>query len=627
MHPSLLLICIMLVCRSLAADETARPAVLENDEETIVLPHPIDDPIEPVNRFLWEVNEGVMIGVVQPSAKVYRLVVPKDLRKGIRNAGRNLGYPRRAINNLLQERWSGARDETFRFFCNTVFGVGGLFDVGTRWGIAAHEADFGQTFGVWGWRPKIYIMLPVAGPSNERDALGAVLDSFANPLTYFSPYNYINQGITYNNLTDTVDEYVRLARADYDPYYVLRYAWTIRREARDVDLTLEGEQDAASLETLRAVLFTFKDPEFPEMGETASVEIPATGEKLPYTYWLQRKQAPLAYVIPGLGSHRLSGGALALAELLHQEGFAVVTVSSAYNHEFIQRGLSAPMPGFTPSDARDMRYALGAIDRALRSKFPGRFGARALIGYSMGGFHTLQIAAAESSGSPDSLSFERYVAIDAPVRLDYGIARLDSFFRAALDWPAAERIRRIEQTFLKVAGLTLQSNVITAETPLPFNATESKFLIGLAFRLTLRDLIFLSQLATNQGVLAQPIDTWRREPVYREILQYSFAEYLEKIVGPHYRARGVDLREAAQLAKAVDLRRHAEALRANPRIRIVANANDILLGAEDLDWIRATVPEERLKVFERGGHLGNLVDPAVQRAILQTVADLKKRSL
>lgn len=609
----------------LAVGETAGQPVLTNDQDTIVLPQPIGDPIEPVNRFLWEVNEGIMIGVVQPTAKAYRLVVPKDLRKGIRNAGRNIGYPRRVFNNMLQERWIGARDETYRFFCNSVFGVGGLFDVGTRWGIPEHEADFGQTFGVWGWHPKIYLMLPVAGPSNERDALGSVLDSLANPLTYFSPYSYINQGITYNNLTDTVDEYVRLARADYDPYYVLRYGWTIRREARPVNLALDGAQDAASLETLRAVLFTFKDRNFPELGETAHVKIPGSGKKLAYTYFLQRRQAPLVYVVPGLGSHRLSSGAMAMAELLHNEGFAVVTVSSAYNHDFIENGLTSAMPGYTPADVRDMRYALGAIDRSLRSKFPNKFGSRALMGYSMGGFHTLQIAAAEASTNAwgDGLNFERYVAIDAPVRLDYGIAKLDHFFRSALDWPAEERTQRIEETFLKVAALIRQTNALTSDTPLPFNATESKFLIGLAFRLTLRDLIFISQLHTNQGVLARPVDAWRREPVYREILQYSFADYLQKIVGPYYQSRGIDLARPEELEKAVNLRRHAEALKSNAKVRVVENANDVLLGAEDLAWIRATIPSERLTVFERGGHLGNLVEPAVQRAILDTVSDLK----
>ncbi len=91
--------------------------------------------------------------------------------------------------------------------------------------------------------------------------------------------------------------------------------------------------------------------------------------------------------------------------------------------------------------------------------------------------------------------------------------RLDNFFDAALESPAAERTKEIQQTFLKVAALSKNLDKLTADSVIPFNATESKFLIGLAFRLTLRDTIFLSELRTNQGVLRNKVDKWRREPL------------------------------------------------------------------------------------------------------------------
>ena len=51
---------------------------------------------------------------------------------------------------------TGARDESYRFACNTTVGVAGFFDVATRWKIAKSEADFGQTFGQWGWQPRCF---------------------------------------------------------------------------------------------------------------------------------------------------------------------------------------------------------------------------------------------------------------------------------------------------------------------------------------------------------------------------------------------------------------------------------------------------------------------------------------
>ena len=68
------------------------------------------------------------------------------------------------------------------------------------------------------------------------------------------------------------------------------------------------------------------------------------------------------------------------------------------------------------------------------------------------------------------------------------------------------------------------------------------------------------------------------------------------------------------------------ALHANPNIRIIVNQNDFLLADEDLAWFQATVAPGQLTVFEQGGHLGNLYNPAVQKSILGALAGLKSSS-
>jgi hypothetical protein len=123
-------------------------------------------------------------------------------------------------------------------------------------------------------------------------------------------------------------------------------------------------------------------------------------------------------------------------------------------------------------------------------------------------------------------------------------------------------------------------------------------------------------------VLQQPLNPRQREPVYREILNYSFEDYLGKFVGPYYRERGIDLNDPATLEPATDLRQHAEALRNNPNVRVIENANDILVEPADVEWLRGTLGADRLTIFERGGHLGNLADATVQKAILEAFAGL-----
>ncbi len=630
------LLCLSFLLLPFARGQVANTAVTNPPVvATFALPRSVPDPIEPFNRVMWGFNKGLMTDVIKPTSRVYRFVVIKPVRKGIGNFGKNLTYPGRLINNLLQEKWRGALDETDRFLCNTTVGVAGFFDVGTRWGIPKSDADFGQTFGQWGWKPRCFIMLPVFGPSNERDTVGLVADTAANPLLYISPYNFVagnpltylgpyswlSYAVTYNDLSDTVGEYVRFSQAEMDPYSEIQYAWTFARANKVADYQVKGKQDEASLETLESVFFTFKDPGFPGRGKTRSVLIPSTGRKLKFTFWLQPGSANVVYIIPGLGGHRLAQPSLALAELVYKNGFSAVLVSSPFNSEFMENASTADMPAYLPVDGHDLHVALTEIDQRLHALYPDRLGNRALMGYSMGAFDTLYIASTARTNQWPLIKFDRYVAINTPVRLLHGISKLDEFYNAPKDWPAAERTGDIENTFLKVA--VLSKSTLTPQTSLPFDAIESKFLIGLTFRFTLRDIIYSSQRRNNDGVLRLPIRNFRRNPVYQEILAYSYKDYFEKFVIPHYKAGDAAAPAAEAFGKAGDLRTYDAGLRANSDVRVIVNQNDFLLEDEDLDWLRATFSPEQLTVFNRGGHLGNLSNPTVQKSILAALTPMR----
>ncbi len=605
--------------------------------QSIVLPKAVPDPLEPINRGLWAVNEWLMKGVVKPTAKGYRAVVRTPVRKAIRNFSRNLTYPDRVVNNLLEAKWAGARDETYRFACNTVLGVGGFIDIASRWSIPKSDATFGDTFGQWGWKPDFFLMLPVGGPSNDRDTVGSAADSAANPLRYFSPYPYLPSrplsylspydyfvgASAYNGLSDTVDGLVRLTKTQMDAYSEIEYAWTFERKSRVLNYHIkeQKEPESATLETLQSVAFSFRNPKFPGRGKTGSVFLPDTGRRLRFNYWLQPRPAPVVYIVPGLGSHRLADTVLALAELVYDHGFSAVSISSPFNYEFMEQAATVTVPGYTPVDVHDLHVALTRIDAYLRKAHRHRLGETALLGYSMGAFQSLYLAATQSTNRAPLLQFERYVAIDCPVRLLYGMAKLDEFYRAPLAWPAAQRTQDIEDIFLKVA--TLAGYSLTPQTTLPFNSIESRFLIGLVFRYILRDAIYTSQRLHNMGVLKLPLSKWRREPVYHEILQYSFDDYLEKFVIPYYSKRGIDLSAPGALDRASDLRTYQSGLRSNRDIRLIVNQNDFLLAPGDLQWFQSTLLPGEMTVFPSGGHLGNLGYPAVQEAILKGLQGLE----
>jgi ABC-type transporter lipoprotein component MlaA len=614
------------ISSSVSTEPPRRTTSYDASAETVVLPKSVPDPIEPFNRVMWGFNKGLMTGIIKPTSRVYRFVVVKPVRTGIGHFGRNLTYPGRLINNLLQGKWRGARDESYRFVCNTTVGL------------AADTAA----------NPLLYI---------------APYDFVANdPLTYLGPYSYFTYAVMYNDLSDSVGEYVRFSQAEMDPYSEIQYAWTFARENQVANFQVKGKQDEASLETLESVFFTFKNPEFPGRGKTRSVLIPATGRKLKFTFWLQPGKANVVYIVPGLGSHRLAEPSLALAELVYSNGFSAVCISSPFNSEFMEHASTAAMPAYLPVDGHDLHVALTEIDHRLHALYPDRLGNRALMGYSMGAFQSLFVAATEPTNPPPSdfrlhqvttrrvgatsqlpvrqspgeggplIKFDRVVAINTPVRMAYGISKLDEFYRAPLDWPVAERADDLENTFLKVAALSKLT--LTPRSTLPFSAIESKFLIGMTFRFILRDMIYSSQRRNNQGVLQHRIRNFRRDPLYQEILQYSYQDYFEKFAIPYYSARGLALptqaapeaaprRAEEALQKSGDLQTYDAGLRANPNIRVIVNQNDFLLTDEDLAWLHATFGPELLTVFPKGGHLGNLSNLTVQKSILAALTPMR----
>jgi pimeloyl-ACP methyl ester carboxylesterase len=307
--------------------------------------------------------------------------------------------------------------------------------------------------------------------------------------------------------------------------------------------------------------------------------------------------------------------------LVYKNGFSAVCVSSPFNSEFMEHASTAAMPAYLPVDGHDLHVALTEIDHRLNTLYPDRVGNKALMGYSMGAFQSLFVAATEPTNQLPLIKFDRVVAINTPVRMAYGISKLDEFYRAPLNWPDAERADDIENTFLKVAALSKLS--LTPRSSLPFSAIESKFLIGMTFRFMLRDIIYSSQRRNNEGVLQHRIRNFRRTPVYQEILKYSYQDYFEKFAVPYYQARGMASPAAETLEKAGDLRTYDAGLRANPDIRIIVNQNDFLLTDEDLAWLHATFAPEQLTVFAQGGHLGNLSNPTVQKAILAALTPMK----
>jgi phospholipid-binding lipoprotein MlaA len=137
----------------------------------------VDDPLEPLNRTIFSLNELLDLMFLEPASIVYGEAVPQVGRTGVRNFLDYLKSPVIFVNDLLQGDTDRAGVTLGRFMINTFFGFG-LFDLASDFGYPKHGEDFGQTLAVWGVGAGPYLVLPLLGPSSVRDATGLAVDAF-----------------------------------------------------------------------------------------------------------------------------------------------------------------------------------------------------------------------------------------------------------------------------------------------------------------------------------------------------------------------------------------------------------------------------------------------------------------
>jgi phospholipid-binding lipoprotein MlaA len=141
----------------------------------------LNDPLEPMNRGIFSVNQTLDTYAIKPAAIGYREAVPQVARDRVHDALENLKSPLIFVNDLLQGEVDRAMQTLFRAFMNTGIGLLGFVDVATDAGIPAHGEDLGQTLAVWGVDDGPYLVLPLFGPSNPRDAFGLGVEMVADP--------------------------------------------------------------------------------------------------------------------------------------------------------------------------------------------------------------------------------------------------------------------------------------------------------------------------------------------------------------------------------------------------------------------------------------------------------------
>ncbi len=191
------------------------------------------DPLEGFNRAMYSFNDTFDQVIGKPLSEGYRALTPEPVNKGVTNFFSNLDDFVVIVNDLLQLKLRQAASDLSRVMVNSSFGLLGVMDVASGWGMDKHHEDLGQTLGYWGLGSGPYLVIPFYGPTTVRDGIGDVADS-----TYVDPIFRINDVPVRNRmlvlkLLDARADLLSASRivetAALDQYSFIRNAYLQRR--------------------------------------------------------------------------------------------------------------------------------------------------------------------------------------------------------------------------------------------------------------------------------------------------------------------------------------------------------------------------------------------------------------
>jgi len=197
----------------------------------------MDDPHEAFNRKMYAFNQLADRVAIRPVAVGYRKVTNPTSRRLISNFFANVESPITIGNDLLQANVKEAFKATSRLAINTTIGMLGFFDPASELSIEASDTDFGVTLAKWGVPEGPYLVLPLIGSTNGRDAISFPVDRFLlDPLSWYAASHSFNLHAEYLptvaylvTLRSSAIDAEGLLEGVYDPYVFYRDAYRQRR--------------------------------------------------------------------------------------------------------------------------------------------------------------------------------------------------------------------------------------------------------------------------------------------------------------------------------------------------------------------------------------------------------------
>ena len=336
-------------------------------------------------------------------------------------------------------------------------------------------------------------------------------------------------------------------------------------------------------------------------------------KKMEYTLNKQVDSAPLAFVIAGTGASHESAKMQSLQKTLFGQGYHVISLSSpTFPNYIINATTSDDMIGDLAKDAKSLYRTMQLVYAQVQAEENVEALSFSLTGYSLGGAHSAYISYLDEQDQ--QFNFEKVVLVNPPVSLYNSVNILDGYLDiianrdAALSMVESIFERFAEQYAVQESSRFSQDSIFSMFKGINMTEQELKLLIGASFRMSSTDMMFAIDATNNiGGFIYKNHNISKFESLTHSMHradEISFTDYFERHLVP-WTQKVEPNTSREDLINRLSLRNIEHYLSKAAKISVVTNADDVILAENEVDYLRE-VFGERAKIFERGGHCGNM---------------------
>jgi hypothetical protein len=334
-------------------------------------------------------------------------------------------------------------------------------------------------------------------------------------------------------------------------------------------------------------------------------------EGLRCTFAYQKQKAPLVFLIAGAGASDQSAKLWSMMQGLYKAGFHVITLPSPTHANFIISASKSGVPGELTEDAADLYHAMEVAWKEVQGEI--EVSSFHLGGYSLGAAQSAFVAKLDEERHV--FDFRKVLMINPPVSLYSSVTRIEDLLKQIPGGPKKQGIF-FNKMLSKFSAFYRAGNFVAINDDFLyaiyseqlFSQPETAGLIGLTYRINLAGMIFASDVMTNGGYVVPKNKVLRSTDSLTDYFlvstHLSFFEYFNEYFYPYFAQRRPGLTKEAFI-QSLSLKSIEGYLKTSPKFGVMANENDFILTKPELEYLRQLFGE-RIKVYPRGGHLGNL---------------------